>query len=118
MEGFPTSSLRGGVYRQMPGGLPADNGSVPGRGGRPKAGEGEPPMPKMWKPVERLAGVFHQAAGREVLSSASVVPLSAKYVVSASAEVRISTRVPRLPLKNPSSAALSAADTGAMAIEI
>ena len=58
MEGFPTSSLRGGVYRQMPGGLPADNGSVPGRGGRPKAGEGEPPMPKMWKPVERLAGVL------------------------------------------------------------
>ena len=58
MEGFPTSSLRGGVYRQMPGGLPADNGSVPGRRGRPKAGEGEPPMPKMWKPVERLAGVL------------------------------------------------------------
>ena len=26
--------------------------------GRPKAGEGEPPMPKMWKPVERLAGVL------------------------------------------------------------
>ena len=61
------------------------------------------------------------AAGRAVLSSASVVPLSANeinYVVSASAEVRISTRVPRFPLKNPSRAALSAADNGAMPIEI
>ena len=52
---------------------------------------------------------------RRGLSSASVVPLSAKYVTNAVTLDATRVRAPRLLLKKPSNAALSAALTGAMA---